>query len=320
MEKLSDVANGRNELLSELAKNFAIKEGEFVADIIAPGISKPDFCLGAFEYASEPATPVADILGQDMLPNYMDTYNRVGLEKFQLEDHELRGRVSNNLRQALRCDGLSDDQIDKRIVNQLIRNLRANYEIQVLDAIGNSNNYASGLSATPSTKWDAEGTAKKDVCDAITALEKKGAPTATMYLVADPATWGALRNNTKVTGSDVNGLKPFYSNEDIAHLLAGPTAHAVVAKQMKGNAFAFAGKMAIVCRPEGVAADSDCSWRTVYGGQTSGPEPYVYRFSEPGTEHRGYTIGCALDRKLIGQGNNASGKMIWGYIFSGVLT
>lgn len=320
MEKLETIANGRNELLSELAKSYAIKEGEFVADIIAPGISKPDFVLGAFEYASEPAAPVADILGQDMVPNYLDTYNKMGLEKFQLEDHELRGRVSNNLRAALRCDGLTDDQIDSRIVNQLVRNLRANYELQVLDAIGTSGNYASGLTSTPSTKWDNSGLAKQDVQNAIIAMEKKGAPTAEIYLVADPATWGALRNNTKVVGTDINGMPQYFANDDIAKLLAGPTAHAVVARQLKNGAFAFAGKMAIVCRPSTVSADSDCSWRTVYSGMSAGPEPYVYRFSEPGSEHRGYIIGCALDRKLIGQGNNENKKQIWGALISSVLT
>lgn len=320
MDKLTDIADNRHQLLSEFAKDLAVREGEFVADIIAPGISKPDFVLGAFENASEPAQPVSDILGQDMVPNYLDTYNKMGLEQFQMEDHELRGRLSNNLRASFQALGMNDDQIDQRVVNQLVRNLRTNYELQVLDAIGTTNNYASGLTVNVSTKWDSTGDPMHDVQSMLMKLAEKGAPTATVYLVADPATWAAIRQNANVKGVDVNGVNRFYSEDDLAKILAGQNAHAVVARQLKGSTFAMAGKLAIVCRPEIVASDSSCAWRTVYNTTSNGPEPYVYRFSEPGTEHRGYTIGCALDRKLCGTGNNSQGKQIWGALCYNALT
>lgn len=313
MDKILSIANDQINNLNELAHDLAVKEGEFVADVIAPGISKPDFILGAFEHASEPAKPVADILGQDQVPNYLDTYNKLNLEKFQMEDHELRGRLSNNLRAAFRADGLTDDQIDARIVNQLIRNLRANYEIQVLDAVGNTSGYGTNLAKNcNSAKWNASGNPVADVQDILNAMAKNGAPMASIYLVADPATWAAVRLNGNVKGTDVNGVNRFYSEDDLAKILAGPSAHGIVARQTVGGNFAMAGKLAIFCRSENPDGSAECSWRTVYGGTGSGPEPYVYRFSEPGTEHRGYTIGCALDRKLCGTGTNTAGKQIWG--------
>lgn len=313
MEKLTDIANDQIENLNELAHSLAIKEGEFVADIIAPGISKPDFVLGAFEHASEPAKPVSDILGQDMMPNYLDTYNKLALEKFQMEDHELRGRLSNNLRAAFRADGMTDDQIDARVVNQLVRNLRANYELQVLEAIGNTSGYGSNLTKNcNSAKYNATGNPVQDIQDLLNQMAKNGAPMATVYIVADPATWSAIRMNSNVKGTDVNGVNRFYSEDDLAKIVAGPSAHGIVARQSFNGNFAFAGKVAIFCRPEIVDGQSECSWRTVYGGMNASAEPYVYRFSEPGTEHRGYTIGCTLDRKLCGTGTNASNKQIWG--------
>lgn len=315
MEKLSAIANDQfQDNLKELAHSLAIKEGEFVADIIAPGISKIDFTLGAFEHASEPAKPVSDILGQDMEANYIDTYNKLSLEKFQMEDHEIRGRLSNNLRNAYRADGMTDEQIDARIVNQLVRNLRANYELQVLEAIGNTSGYGPNLAVNcNSAKWDTANSDPVSIIDGITTkMAKLGAPMATVYIVADPATWAVLRRHEKVKGANVNGVRQFYTEDDIAQILAGPSAHGIVARQSFNGQFAFAGKLAIFCRPEVVDGNSECSWRTVYSGMNASAEPYVYRFSDPGTEHRGYTIGCTLDRKLCGTGTNTDNKQIWG--------
>ena len=322
MDTLKKIGDNQSVLLSELSKANIIRQSdEYVATIIAPPISEADAIIGRFACARKPREAIADQLGEDMNPNFIDI-SAFGALEYQVQDHELHAKVGNNKIKRLVEAGYTEQDALEIFTAELTETLRAGMETEVLSAVAASGNYASGMTAAAtSNRWSTvSNDPRAQIGPAMDALEAMGAPTGSVYIVASPSVWSALRKNTALLGTRVDGLRPFASYDDLAFALGGSNCHAVVARQQLNGAYVMGDNVALVCRPESVNSASRCSWRLAFGGSQDGnPNPIVTQYYLPGLEHRGPCLGCRLDRQLLATGANDAGKQIWSYLITDTL-
>lgn len=316
MDTLATIADNRHQLLTKQARALILRPGMFVADEIAPNISRAGLVLGSALVADD-INPVPDQLGELMDPNLLDVNKALPKVDFVIEDHELQAKVSKRFSAAMHELGFDDGQIDEIVTSQLISKVRAMREITTAKITTTSGNYASGMYDTSAKAWNTSGgDPAADISAAIAALEGKGAPTDSIYMAASPAVWAALRGNADII-SRFSGITAAVTNEAIAGIFG---AHAVNVRYQAGGSFVTGESMQIYCRPEVPMDDSLCAWRTVNAGQSGSPEPTIYKYQPQGREHRYYTIGCYHDYKVVATGGNKSGKQQWGYLYTDVLS
>lgn len=312
MKNESVISGGKSQLLTRVARSLIVRPGQFVANQIAPDISRAGLVLGKY-WVAEDVTPVADQLGELMDPNIIDVNKAIPNIDFVIEDHELQAKVSKRFLAAMHEEGLDDGQANELVTAMLVSKVKAMQEATTFNITTTAANYASGMADSNSKGWDNAGDPYADIMAAIAALDAQGAPTDSLYIAAAPKVWQAI--TTKVA-SRFSGIQARITPDDVAGLFG---AKAVVARYSIGGTNVAGDSCQIFCRPEFVNDDSLTAWRTVNAGLSGAAEPTIYQYQPEGKAHRYYVIGCYHDYKVVATGANASGKQRWGFLYKDVV-
>ena len=300
--------------LTEYARAIYGRDSDYIAPIVAPDISEPGAVLGKF-IPWQPATLTADQLGELMQPNQIDVNQDLNELSFSIGDHELQAKVSQRLRARLRAKGFSDGQIDNHVARILTQKLKFMRDVLTIGAVTNSGNYASGLVDTSAHTWGTGGSgggpAYAAIMEAIDALEVSGADINAIHVLASPQVWSAVRRDVLPLFSGVSAM---VTKTQVAEALG--VQRVVSPLVVNGNSLIGKNVVIFASRPDGDFTSS--AFHTVNAGISGAPEPTIYRFNQPGQEHRWDGFGAYHDYQIVASGADADGKQQLAYIFTNI--
>lgn len=316
MQNISDIANGRSKLLSDLSAEFYYGNDElYHARDIAPDISRANLVLGSFE-AWQPVELTADQLGEIMKPNFVDVNKKPQLVEFTIEKHELHAHVTDDMIAAMELYGVDQAGVERRVVRMLTQKLKAMREFTTINAVTNSAGYESGLVDSTAHTWGgSSGTAIDDIRVAIAALELNGVADSRIVIAASPAIWQAIRAEVGAALRPFNAAQGYISIDGAAEYFGcrGVDVNFVLSSQ-----FAIGGNVVIAAVSRDEADITLSAWRTANAGRSGAPEPTIVRYTEPAYAHRRYTLAAYHDYKVVPTGADASGLQRMAFLYSNI--
>lgn len=316
MQNISEIANGRSQLLSDLSAEFYYGNDElYHARDIAPDISRANLVLGSFE-AWQPVELTADQLGEIMKPNFIDVNKKPQLVEFTVEKHELHAHVTDDMVAAMELYGVDRAGVERRVVRMLTQKLKAMREATTINAITNAAGYESGLVETTAKTWGgSSGTAIDDIRDAIATLELNAVADSRIVIMCSPAIWQAIRAEV---GS---ALRPQTAQQGYVSIASAAEYFGVQGVDVNfvlGGSFAMGSNVVVAAVSRDEADITLSAWRTANAGRSGSPEPTIVRYTEPAYAHRRYTLAAYHDYKVVPTGADSNGLQKMGYLFTNV--
>lgn len=235
-----------------------------------------------------------------------DTVEKHGLHSLITEDEFiLRGQ-----------GGESRNAVMEQESARLAGGLMTNREKELADFLCTAGNYKSGLTSTPSTKWDnASGDPIDDILKACAAVSKGPAKNARNFIVADEFVWYALMGNAKVREA-CGGIAYAADLDNIGRILH---ATPVVCKATYNGDQPMFGKNVVIFRRPEVVSPTDmsaqCSFRCAINNEIP------ISISEKADQSRdGVEIIAKSYYKLFAGYTDKSGKINSAYLFTNVIS
>jgi hypothetical protein len=305
--------------LSKIAASYASDQAQFIADTVAPVLSKPGLVTGQLEYDNNEWAMNSDAveLPDDRPANLVDQ-ERPTLLTFQTTPLGLREFISERYLAMRRQAGYTDDQIREKVVKRLTAKLLMDKEQRFLNIATTAGNYNANLITNigAGNSFDEAGGDPVAVFGAARRLlSAQGADVGNLYAVAEYAVWDVIRHSPQliIAGWGTPDMRRQVSDDEIFSILGvRPVVTNVRARTRNVATLTslISDNVVIFQRPPTVSPTDEealCAWRTITGGVTGTAEPYVVEYEGADMPGRGYYIEVRMEYVHMRTGVDAAG-------------